>query len=195
MNWETLLCFGDSITIGSRSYLSYPEYAGEILRQKTHFEWNTFNFAKSGITSVELHRMIAVDFGHLKELSPELITILIGTNDAKKSTPVANFELAFRQVLLKAKLIAPNALLIVFSIPRLRKGVKLPYTMAMNETIDEYNKVIKKISGVFEASIIEPQLMDTDFCDGIHLNETGCRKLGEQITDYVLKLRGMDIKA
>lgn len=40
MNWETLLCMGDSITIGSRSYLGYPEYAGHYLSTETNKKWN-----------------------------------------------------------------------------------------------------------------------------------------------------------
>lgn len=192
MNWETLLSFGDSITIGSRTYLGYPEYASELLRQATQTEWNTFNYAKAGITTVELHRMMSADFAHLKQLSPELITVLVGTNDAKKGISSANFAIAYRQVILKARLIAPEATLLVFSIPPLQKGVKLPYTRAMNAVIEEYNDIIKTIGESFRVPVVELELSDKHFGDGVHLNEAGIAKMGQQIADYILKLRGIE---
>jgi lysophospholipase L1-like esterase len=191
MNWETILSFGDSITIGSRTYLGYPECSSAILQQKMNIEWNVFNFAKSGITSVELHRMIANSFADLKQTLPELITIMVGTNDAKKGTSIDNFEIAYRQVLLKARLIAPEASLILFSIPMLRKGVKLPYTLDMNHTIEQYNIVIKKLSESFRVTLLEPVLEDHLFIDGVHLNEEGVMKMGEYIANYVFKVRGL----
>ncbi len=45
MNWETLMCFGDSITIGARSYCGYPEYAGNYLEKELGNKWNIINHA------------------------------------------------------------------------------------------------------------------------------------------------------
>jgi lysophospholipase L1-like esterase len=56
MNWETLLCLGDSITIGARSYLGYPDYAADYLKQKTNKNWLAVNYAVSGYTTIQLAR-------------------------------------------------------------------------------------------------------------------------------------------
>lgn len=195
MNWETILSFGDSITIGSRTYLGYPECSGAMLQQKMNMEWNVFNFAKSGITAVELHRMISNSFADLKQTSPELISIMVGTNDAKKGTSLSNFEIAYRQILLKAKLIAPEAAVIVFSIPTLRKGVKLPYTLEMNNTIEQYNTIIKKLCANFKATFSEPVLGDDLFIDGVHLNDEGVKKMAEHIANHIFKIRGLEFES
>ena len=191
MNWETILSLGDSITIGSRTYMGYPEYAGHILQLNTDQGWNVFNFAKSGITTVELHRMMANNFYQLKHYMPDLITVLIGTNDAKIMTSPENFSIAYRQILLKAKIISSNALTIVMPIPLLQKGVKLPYFYSMNKIIGTYNTIIKKTANEFGVLFFEPLLNGCHFSDGVHLNEKGIIAIGKQLSDVVLEARGL----
>jgi lysophospholipase L1-like esterase len=106
MNWETLLCLGDSVTLGTRTYLGFPEITGELLRNHTSKYWNVFNFSKADYTVADLNRLISENFNELKQLTPDLATILIGINDAKKKTSDADFEIIYRQVLLKTKLIS-----------------------------------------------------------------------------------------
>ena len=82
MNWETLRCYGDSITFGARTYLGYPEYCSQTLQAKTEKLWNTQNIAVSGYTVLDLLRHI--DQHPLfvsKHNCPEVVTVLIGTND------------------------------------------------------------------------------------------------------------------
>ncbi len=68
MNWETLMCFGDSITIGARSYCGYPEYTGFSLQKELGNYWNVINHAISGHTAIDLNRYITVNFHNLSYL-------------------------------------------------------------------------------------------------------------------------------
>ncbi len=58
MNWESLLCMGDSITRGARSYLGYPEIAADMLTKSTRVAWTSWNFAWNGYRAVDLLRAV-----------------------------------------------------------------------------------------------------------------------------------------
>jgi lysophospholipase L1-like esterase len=90
MNWETLMCFGDSITIGARSYCGYPEYAGSVLEKEIGNKWNVINHSVSGYTAIDLHRYISDNYNNLSSFTPSIVTILIGTNDIKNGTSLEN---------------------------------------------------------------------------------------------------------
>jgi lysophospholipase L1-like esterase len=189
MNWETLLCLGDSITIGSRSYLGYPEYCGSLLSEKTSKNWNVINHAVAGFTTIDLVRSIDKSIANLKTVKPEFITILIGTNDLKSKTSSENFKLAFNQLLTKAQLIIGNKNILVLEIPELLDGVMLPYKTEMNKTVLEYNNIIKEIvekEGVMHMNMhTEP----SQFYDGVHLNDFGSKEWAKKICNYILNLR------
>lgn len=189
MNWETLLCLGDSITIGSRSYLGYPEYCGSFLSAETNKDWNVTNHAVSGYTTIDLTRSIDKNFSNLKTIRPDIITILIGTNDLKSNTSPLLFKIAYEQLVVKAQLIMGNNNIILIGIPKLMDGVMLPYKTSMNQTVITYNEIIREISNT--KGLIFEQLVchKNDFYDGVHLNESGSKSFGNQICSSILKLR------
>lgn len=191
MNWETLLAFGDSITIGARTYLGYPEYAANLLSQATQKHWNVVNFAKSGITAIELNRMITAEFYNLQSQHPDLVTLLIGTNDLKNGTRAEDFRIACEQILIKAKLICPSNNVLVFQIPVLQTGVKYPYSLSMNQQIPRFNTLLQQLAQTFHCRSSSFQLTESDFCDGVHLNEQGVQRAGEQLAQTILKDRGL----
>jgi lysophospholipase L1-like esterase len=192
MNWETLLAFGDSITIGARTYLGYPEYAANLLSQATQKHWNAVNFAKSGITAIELNRMITAEFSNLQSQHPDLITLLIGTNDLKNGTSPQDFRIACEQILIKAKLICPSNNVLIFQIPVLQNGVKYPYSLSMNQQIPQFNTMLQQMALAFHCRYGSFQLTEKDFCDGVHLNEQGVQRAGEQLAQTILRERGLN---
>jgi len=97
MNWETMLAWGDSITIGARSYLSYAEYAGNFLQKETKKHWHTPVHAVCGFTASDLNRSLTPELASQKSLSPSLLTLMIGTNDLKSPTDPELFRIAYRQ--------------------------------------------------------------------------------------------------
>lgn len=189
MNWETLLCTGDSITIGSRSYIGYPEYCGDFLSRETKKNWNVLNHAVAGYTTIDLLRSIDKNYYNLKSAGPNLATILIGTNDLKSDTSVELFEIAYGLLVTKIRLIVGNVNVVLIEIPKLSNGVMLPYNIKMNSMITEYNKVIRSIANKNGLHCIELYCEDSFFYDGVHLNELGSKQVGKQLSDFILKLR------
>jgi lysophospholipase L1-like esterase len=189
MNWETLLCVGDSITIGSRSYLGYPEYCGNYLSDDTNKKWNVINHAVAGFTTIDLTRSIDKNYYNLKSAKPDIATILIGTNDLKSNTSNEIFKISYELLVTKVRLLLGNNNVILIEIPLLMNGVMLPYNIGMNKQISDYNKIIKSIAK--ENGLLLTQLIceESFFYDGVHLNELGSSEIGLQISDYILKLR------
>lgn len=191
MNWETLMCFGDSITIGARSYCGYPEYAGAYLEKEIGNSWNVINYSVSGFTAIDLHRHVCAGYSNLSSFTPSILTILIGTNDIKNGTSPENFETACNQILIKAKLIAMKSNVVMIHIPHFPKKVMYPYNYEMNDKVTEFNGIIDSISKKHGVRIFEFSISEEDLFDGVHLNEKGSRNAGMQLSDFILADKGI----
>lgn len=191
MNWETLLCLGDSITIGARSYAGYPEYTAHYLSLALEKDWNVLNCAVSGYTAIDICRHFDLQLSNLSALKPDFATVLIGTNDVKKGTSEENYRLALRLLLLKCKLLLGNQNFVVLSIPELAAGIKYPYTLRMNTGIGAFNRIIEEETAATGVRNLRLRLEPDDFFDGVHLNEAGCKSVGKQITQIILEDKGL----
>lgn len=193
MNWETYIAFGDSITIGARTYLGYPELVGDKLIGILNKQWNVINHSVSGFKAIDLARYIDQHFSSLQAHKSSVTTILIGTNDIKEKTTVEDFKIALNQIIIKTKLLTINKNVILLTIPSFHKGIMYPYSMAMNETIMLFNNVINLLAKEHDLRVLELNHTESDFLDGVHLNQTGVKTFSDQISRYMLKDKGMDV--
>lgn len=191
MNWETYIAFGDSITIGARSYLGYPEYTGDLLSKATNKDWNVINHSTSGFTVIDLVRSIDKNFKDLQDTKPSVGTVLIGTNDIKVSTDLSDFETAYRLLLVKIRLIVPSSAIKIFEIPIFPPGVMYPYSIEMNTQIPKYNDVIKKLADETGIKFHPLSFSADELFDGVHLNNKGSQKTAEYVSQIILKDRGL----
>lgn len=193
MNWETYTAYGDSITIGARSYLGYPELVGNSLSTHLSKQWNVINHAVSGYKAIDLARYIDKYYTSLKENQASISTILIGTNDIKEQTRLEDFTIALHQVILKVKLLTVNKNVVIISIPEFHKGIMYPYSIGMNETIKNFNVEIKKLAIQHQIRTLELKHTPDDFVDGVHLNNKGIETFSNQITTFILKDKGIEL--
>jgi lysophospholipase L1-like esterase len=193
MNWETYIAFGDSITIGARTYLGYPELVGNKLSKKLKKQWNVINHSISGFKAIDLSRYIDSHFSTLKEHSASIASILIGTNDIKEKTSVEDFKIALNQIIIKTKLLTANKNVVIFSIPEFHKGIMYPYSIEMNKTILVFNQAINQLAKDHDLRVLELHHTKEDFLDGVHLNRSGIENFSNQICRYILKDKGIGI--
>jgi lysophospholipase L1-like esterase len=191
MNWETLICFGDSITAGARSYLGYPEYTGSMLSGALKKEWNIINYSANGLTTIGLVRSVNEKFYSLKSFDASMISVLIGTNDLKEKITETEFEIAYSQLIIKLKLICKDNHILLIKIPKLPAGVMYPYHFNMNEKIPRFNKVIESIANKHHLKLFEFDVSEEHFFDGVHLNETGSKIWGAQLAKFILQDKGL----
>lgn len=190
MNWENLLCMGDSITHGARTYLGYPELAAGLLRRATCTQWSSWNFAWNGFRAIELLRAIDERGADLVRFNASLCTVMIGTNDAKTSTTPERYTLVMDQIILKAKLVTQNRNVLVLGVPALAPGMSLPYNASMNASIAAYNEILARLAAEQKCQFLALQVADGDLVDGVHLSDKGVANFAEQLCDRLLRDRG-----
>jgi lysophospholipase L1-like esterase len=193
MNWETYIAYGDSITIGARTYLGYPELVADSLSKHLSKQWNVINHAVSGFKAIDLCRYIDKYYSILKEQHSCVSTILIGTNDIKENTRPEYFKIALSQVIIKTKLLTTNKNVIIFSIPEFHAGIMYPYSIEMNGLVKEFNAIIKAQAIQHKIRFLELKHTASDFLDGVHLNNKGIETFSDQITAYMLKDKGVHL--
>lgn len=193
MNWETYLALGDSITIGSRTYLGYPELAGCQLGEKLNKQWNIINYGVSGFKAIDLARYTDAHFLTLRNHAPSVTSILIGTNDVKENTPVEDYLVALDLLIIKAKLLTVNKNVFICSIPEFHPGIMYPYSFEMNKTVAVYNEHIEKMAAKHQIRVLTFNHTGADFYDGVHLNRAGIENFATQITGFILKDKGVNI--
>lgn len=191
MNWETYIAFGDSITIGARTYLGYPELVGDKLRVELNKEWNVINHAVSSCKAIDLARYIDLHFNSLQTHRASIASILIGTNDIKENTRPEDFRIALNQVVLKTKLLTTNKNVVLFLIPEFHKGVMYPYSLDMNDTIAVFNSHILDVAKAHNIRVLTFEHQKDDFTDGVHLGPQGVESFSDQILKFILKDKGI----
>lgn len=192
MNWESLLCMGDSITRGARTYVGYPEVASHMLSQRTPVAWTAWNFAWNGYRAIDLLRAIDEHRAAIKQFEPSLCTLMVGTNDAKAGVDVADYAMVMEQLVTKARLLTQNRHVMLLAIPSLSAGMSLPYNAAMNDHIETYNTALRNIAERARCAFLEMRCMPEDLVDGVHLSDSGVRSFAEQLRDRILRDRGMN---
>ncbi|MFT6981783.1 MAG: lysophospholipase L1-like esterase [Crocinitomicaceae bacterium] len=192
MNWETLLSFGDSITFGARSYFGYPEICGSTLEKKLSKSWNIINHSTNGFTTVDLIRSLNPCLQGYKSEHPSIITIMIGTNDIKNKTSLNVFIDAYKQIIVKARLMAVNDNIVLFKIPRFTKEVFYPYNFEMNSQVEAFNTAIEELAVQNGLRTIELELDDDDFFDGVHFSTKGSNSAAQQLANFILKDKGFE---
>jgi lysophospholipase L1-like esterase len=191
MNWETYAALGDSITIGARTYLGYPEAAGNILSAHLSKQWNVINHSVCGYKAIDLARHIDRHFCMLKECNPSVTTILIGTNDIKEHTSPEEYRMALDQVIVKARLFTMNENVVLLTIPHFPKGVCYPYRMEMNEDIVKLNAEVRLLAAQHHSRLLELSHDEADFTDGVHLSNKGVRTFAQQVSAFILNDKGV----
>jgi lysophospholipase L1-like esterase len=194
MNWETYTAFGDSITIGARTYFGYPELTGHQLSEQLKKQWNVINHAVSGYKAIDLARYIDLHFDTLRSHQSAISTILIGTNDVKAAVPLNDYLIALEQVIIKVKLITTSKNVVLIAIPHFHPGIMYPYSIEMNDQIREFNTGIAMLAKKHQVRTIAFEHSADDFVDGVHLNRKGIERFASQLSAFILKDRGISIE-
>jgi len=183
--YQRVSCIGDSITIGSRTKLGYPELMALTLSQRTQLHWFPRLFAENGRTTLWVARN--VDRWMTVAFNTAVWTLLIGTNDCRGNTLTdeTTFELLFSQIV--ARFEVENLPLVIGTIPPIVHGRgHLPYTEASVDKAKELNSIIRTMpyGKIVELSDLEPAL----FVDSVHPNLDGCKQIALRFAEAIVSL-------
>ena len=79
MNYQKIVCWGDSQTFGARTYGCYPLYLVRSLNHNSRYIWNAISFCANGYTARDLWFRFGPDLLTIHD-APQAC-ILIGAND------------------------------------------------------------------------------------------------------------------
>jgi lysophospholipase L1-like esterase len=136
-----------------------------------------------------------VTFDELRAERPDVVILMIGTNDAKESQLVPD---AFRirySVLLDRSLAESRTRLLAATIPPHRFGRGAKVREAINRIIRQ--EVDKRAAQGKAVRLVDVYtLLDdrADFVDGLHMNDAGYDKVGNAFADALLEMLGSGVQ-
>lgn len=186
MQYQNLLCIGDSQTFGARTYGCYPLYLAQILTQKTPYQWRTINRSVNGYTARDLWFLLGNEIEQTTDTFQ--VCILIGTNDVGNDTPIDLFEEYYRQI-VRTLLIKRYKAIFCGEIPPIYPDGHIFFCRETSEKRKQYNAVIKKLLAEQQSTYwVEFNTLDRQcYVDSVHFNEHGNIQVAESFAQAILE--------
>lgn len=187
MNYQKIVCWGDSQTFGARSYGCYPLYLAKLLNAGTRYTWRAINFSTNGHTVRDLWFRLASELATLQDVYQACI--LIGANDVGRGSPLDLFEEYYQQV-LEALRLSGVSVAYCGEIPPIWPDGHAFFPSHTALRRDDYNARIRRVVGEStSARLVEFSGLTVDcYTDPVHLNEKGnevvARSFAEAIMSY-----------
>lgn len=137
------LALGDSLTagVGTNDYKnSYPYKIAEMKSKTT-----TVQYLNKGIPGATVKDLLPL-IPEIINSNPDLITILIGTNDVFNRTPIENFKNDLKELITSLK--KENTKIVIMTIPYIAtdSSVPLPLNLLYQFQLNRFNNTIKNIA-------------------------------------------------
>ena len=186
-----IACVGDSITYGysisNRNRNSYPAQLGEMLGN----QWSVRNFGVSGATLLQKGDnpyLKTLGFNLAHEFKPNIVVILLGTNDSK---PVnwkykSNYIKDYITLINRFKKIGSNPnIWICYPVPVYSKPGSTSDRIIRNELIPMINKIASqtnvKIIDLYTPLSNKQHL----FPDSVHPNAEGLKIIAKEVFNEI----------
>lgn len=172
MNYQKIVCWGDSQTFGARTYGCYPLYLVRSLNHNSRYLWTAISFCRNGYTARDLWFRSGPDLLAIRD-TPQAC-ILIGANDVGNGTPVDLFAEYYGQ-LLNALTIAQFRVVHCGEIPRIWPDGHAYFSQDSEQRRAEYNVAIEEVvSRTRIAKLVRfADLAPSHFVDPVHFSESG----------------------
>lgn len=140
------IALGDSLTygFGASTYQgTFPYVLGQKLLKK-YREVEVTNLAVCG---ANIDNLLYKQLPQAIKRKPDVITILIGTNDIHNFTSIKKFEESFENIINKLKR-STNSQILIINIPYIITEFMTfpPYNLFMNFRIKKFNRLIKSLA-------------------------------------------------
>jgi lysophospholipase L1-like esterase len=172
LNYQNIVCWGDSQTFGARSYGCYPLHLVRMLNASTRYVWRATNLSTNGATVRDLWFRLGTELPLLRDTS--LACILMGTNDVGRRSPLDLFEEYYRQS-LQALRINRYLAICCGEIPPIFPDGHAYFHSDTATLRDAYNVRLRSVvAECANARLVTfPDLTVDCYTDPVHLNETG----------------------
>ncbi len=144
---------GDSLTAGTGTF-DYKETFPYLVSQKLSLKQNIelYNFARAGGTSKDV---LDNQLPKVLSLKPDLVTLLIGTNDIHGLVSLSDFENNLDKIVYAIKNSGTKVYLL--SIPYLGsdKIIYPPYNTILDLETKKFNKIIDNLAEKYNVNLID----------------------------------------
>lgn len=187
MNYQNILCVGDSQTFGARTYGCYPLYLSKILTKKTPYQWRVINQSTNGYTAKDLYFQINTNIESITDTYQACI--LIGTNDVASDNDVEIFGEYYRQI-LRCFLIKKYKAVFCGEIPPIFPDGHIFFNKRTSSNRNIYNECIKHVIDEFQSAyFVKMEDFQRDcYEDSVHFNEIGNMKVAENFAKVIISI-------
>lgn len=194
-----ILCYGDSNTYGydPRSYLGgrYPETVRwtALLEQQ---DWSVFNAGENGRSIPRREREIDAILHMIQQLKPDIVTVMLGSNDVLQSPDLPADECADRMEYFLKTLLerGPSCEYLLIAPPPMTFGawVNDSKTVEVSRALREYYKVVARRLDIYFADS-GTWGIDLTF-DGVHFSEAGHLNFARKINQVLKNIKAKTIQ-
>ena len=187
MQYQNILCLGDSQTFGARSYGCYPLYLAQILTQRTPYQWRAINRSVNGYTARDLWFKLNEEIDTISDTFQACL--LIGTNDVGNGTDPQIFAEYYRQI-VRTLLIKGYKAVVCGTIPPIYADGHVFFPKHTQERHQIYNNLVRQVVAESERThLVElHSLVRESYVDPVHFNETGNLHLATLFAETVSTL-------
>jgi lysophospholipase L1-like esterase len=187
MNYQNLLCLGDSQTFGARTYGCYPIHLGRQLRSASPYEWRVVNWSVNGYTARDLWLLLNQRIDTLPDTYQACL--LIGTNDVGQNSDLDLFEEYYRQIVL-ALCVRKFKAILCGEVPPIHSDGHVFFSKQCADSRTAYNERVRRVTAEFAAAkfVASPELPRDCYEDPVHFNERGNAAVAAAFCEAILAL-------
>lgn len=186
MNYQNILCVGDSQTFGARTYGCYPLHLARLLTARSTYAWRAVNLSANGATARDLWFRSHHDLETVTDTRQACV--LIGTNDAGEGVDAELFTEYYRQI-LRAFFIKKYKAVWCGEIPPIHADGHVYFARESVARRGVLNDRIRSLVAEFpEARFVALPGLDRDcYVDPVHFNERGNEHVAECFAQEILR--------
>lgn len=190
-------CMGDSITYGSglgdeeRLTASYPARLGQLLGAG----YEVVNYGVSGRTLLDTSEKAYRGTGYIDMVriqSPDILIIMLGTNDSKQGTWNAEaYKQQYLALVEELQEIPSKPVIYLMAPPEAYAGKDGEIIYGIDNTVirDEIREIVKEVAEETGEEFIDLYAVTEDhpeyFTDGVHLNREGYEVLAHAVYESI----------
>ena len=185
MNYQRILCLGDSQTFGARTYGCYPLELARVLTSRSQYQWQAINYSHNGDTARSLWFRLSDVLAVTKDVYQACV--LIGANDVGEGKPIELFGEYYRQI-LRALRIHGIKSIFCGEIPPIHADGHAFFSRAATEDRAAFNKTIAAcVAEAAGARVVPLATLPRDcYVDPVHFNERGNQLVARAFAHAVL---------
>lgn len=185
MNYQNILCAGDSQTFGARSYGCYPLYLAQYLTARNSYVWRAINLSTNGFTARDLWFRLGLELERVHDTRQACL--LIGTNDVGERTDPELFAEYYRQI-LRGFFVLRYKVVWCGEVPPIHADGHVYFDRGTADRRATINERIERVVAEFpEARLVRFEGLGREcYEDPVHFNEAGNRVVAEAFARHIL---------